>query len=68
MNMTAVLHQFSPQATMDHHGPSMYSGHYATFIDCNKKSYFNDSNIAEFEIVDTQNSSTAFVVIYQLIT
>ena len=30
MDMTVVLglHKFSLQATIDHHGPSMYSGHY----------------------------------------
>ena len=71
MDMTVVLHQFSPQATMDHHVASMYSGHYATIINCCKNSFYSsDSKIAEFEIVDTQNSSTAYAVIYmyQLIT
>ena len=29
---------------------------------------FNDSKITEFEMIDTENSSTAYVVIYKLIT
>ena len=39
MNMTVVrgLHKFSLQATVDHHGPSMYSGHYTASINCCKK-------------------------------
>ena len=39
MDMTVVhgLHKFSLQSTIDHHGPSMYSGHYTTSIDCLKK-------------------------------
>ena len=34
MDMTVVLghHKFSLQATIDHHGPSMYSGHYTASI------------------------------------
>ena len=38
MNMTVVLglHKFSLQATKDHHGLSMYSGHYTTPINCSK--------------------------------
>ena len=39
MDMTVVLglHKFSLQATIDHHGASMYSGHYATSINCCRK-------------------------------
>ena len=34
MDMTVVLgyHKFSLQATIDHHGPSIYSGHYTTSV------------------------------------
>ena len=68
MDMTAVhgLHKFSLQATIDHHGPSMYSGHYTASINCCKKFYCNDSKITEFEMIDTKNSSTAYVIIYKL--
>ena len=39
LDMTVVLglHWFSLQATTDHHGPSMYSGHYTASINCCKK-------------------------------
>ena len=33
-----------------------------------KTFYCNDSKIMEFEMTDTKNSSTAYVVMYQLIT
>ena len=71
MDVTVVpgLHKFSLQATIDHHGPSMYSGHYTASINCCKKTlYCNDSKITTFETIDTKNSSTAYVVMYKLIT
>ena len=70
MHMTVVLglHKFSLQATIDHDGPSMYSGHHTTSINCCKKTFYcNDSKITEFEMIDTKNSSTAYVVMYKLI-
>ena len=33
-----------------------------------KKIYCNDSKITEFEMIDTKDSSTAYVVMYELIT
>ena len=71
MDMTVVLglHKFNLQATIDHHGPSMYSGHYTASINCYKSTFYcNDSKITEFKTIDTQNSSTAYVVMYKLIT
>ena len=71
MDMTVELglHKFSLQATIDHHGPSMYSGHYTTSINCcKKKIYCNDSKITKFEMMDTKNTSTAYAVMYKLIT
>ena len=72
MDMTLVLgllYKFSLQATIDHHGPSMYSGRYTASINCCKRTlYCNDSRITEFEITDTKNSSAAYVVMYKLIT
>ena len=40
MDMTVALglHKFSLQASIDHHGPSMYAGHYTTSINYCKKS------------------------------
>ena len=70
MDMIVVLglYKFSLQATIDHHRPSMYSGHYTAIINCFKRTlYCNDSKITEFEMIDTTNSSTAYVVIYKLI-
>ena len=67
MDMTVVLglHKFSLQATIDHHGPSMYSGHHTDV----KIFYRNDSKITEFEMIDTKKSSAAYVVImYKSIT
>ena len=32
-------HRFSLLATIDHHGPSMYSGHYTTSVNCCKKKH-----------------------------
>ena len=71
MDMAVVLspHKFSLQATIDHHGPSMYSGHYTASINCCKRTFYcNDSKSTEFEAIDTPNSSTADVVMYRLIT
>ena len=49
----------SLQATLDHHGPSIDSGHYTASINCCKKTfYWNDHKITEFGITD-KNSSTA---------
>ena len=41
MDMTVVLglHKFSLQATIAHHGPSMYSGHYTVSINCCKRTF-----------------------------
>ena len=42
MDMTVVLglHKFSLQATIDHHGSSMYSGRYTAFINCRKRTFY----------------------------
>ena len=62
-------HKFSLQATIDHHGPSIYSGHYTTSVNCcNRTFYCNDNKITEFDMINTKNSFTAYVVIYKLIT
>ena len=60
--------EFSLQATIDHHGPSIHSGHYTASINCCKKKPFccNDHTITEFGITD-KNSSTAYVIWYELI-
>ena len=71
MDMTVVfgLCKFSLQATIDHHGPSMNSGHNTASINCCENTFYcNDSKITEFETIDTKNSSTAYVVMYKLIT
>ena len=71
MDMTLVLglHKFSLHATIDHHGPSMYSGHYTASINYRKKTFYcNDSKITEFEMIVTKNPSTSYVAMYKLIT
>ena len=63
------LHKFNLQATIDHHGPSMYSGHYTASINCCKRTFYrNDSKITEFKTIDTKNFFTAYVVMCELIT
>ena len=60
--------KFSLRATIDHHGPSIHSGHYTTSINCCKKTFYcNDHTIAEFGIIDGKNSSAAYVILYELI-
>ena len=42
---------------------------YTASINCCKGTFYcNDSKIMEFEMIDTKNSSTAYVVMYKLIT
>ena len=62
------LHKLSLQATIDHQGPSRYSGHYTASINCCKNILLQRQQIMEFEMIDTKNSSTAYVVMYKLIT
>ena len=67
--ITITIHKFNLKATIDHHGPYMYSGHYTASINCCKRTfYYNDSKITEFEMIDTKNSSTAYVAMSKLIT
>ena len=45
--------KFSLQATIDHHGPSIHSGHYTASINCWKKTFYcHDHTITEFGIID----------------
>ena len=54
--------KFNLQATIDHHGPSIDSGHYTASINCCKKTFYcNDHKITEFGITD-KNSSTAYII------
>ena len=60
--------EFSVWATIDHHGPYIHSGHYTASINCCKKTFYcNDNTITEFGIIDSKNSSTAYVILYELI-
>ena len=60
--------KFSLRATINHHGPSIHSGHYTPFINCCEKTFHcNDHTITEFGIIDNKNSSTAYVILYELI-
>ena len=62
------LHKFILQATIDHHGPSRYSGHCTTSINCWEKICCNDSKITEIEMIHTKNSSTGDKAMHKLIT
>ena len=63
--------KFSLRATIDHHGPSIHSGHYTASINCCKSEknpfYCNDHTITEFGIIDSKNSPTAYVILYELV-
>ena len=59
--------KFSLRATIDHHAPYIHSGHYIASIKCRKKSFYcNDHTITEFGIIDSKNSSTAYVISFML--
>ena len=60
--------KFSLRATIDHHGPSIHSGHYTASINCCKNSLLQRShNYGVWNYVDNKNSSTAYVILYELI-
>ena len=60
-------YKFSLQASVDHHGHSMNSGHYTASINCCGKTFHcNDNKITECNITDTYNSSTAYILLYKL--
>ena len=70
MDTTVILGtlEFNLRATIDHHGPSIHSGYYTASINCCKETFYcNDNKITEFEIIDSKNSSTAYVILYELI-
>ena len=58
--------KFSLRATIDHHGPSIHSGHYIYQL-LQKTFYCNDHTITKFGIIDSKNSSTAYVILYELV-
>ena len=69
LDMTVMLGplKFNLQATIDHHGPSIDSGHYTASFNCCKKTFYcNDHKITEFGITD-KNSSTVYIVLYKWI-
>ena len=70
IDMTVLhgLHKFSLQATIDNHGPSMYSGHYNTSINCCKNILLQRQQNYEIWNDWYQNSSAAYVAMYELIT
>ena len=56
--------KFNLWATIDHYGPSIHSDHYTASINCCKiRLYCNDHTITEFGIIDSKNSSTAYVIL-----
>ena len=59
--------KFSLRATIDHQGPSIHSGHYSAPISCCKKhSIATITQLRSLELVTAKNSSTAYVVLYEL--
>ena len=60
-------HKFPLQASVDHHGYSMNSGHYiASIYCCGKAFHCNGNEITECKITDTYISSTAYILLYKL--
>ena len=60
--------KFSLRATIDRHGLSIHSGHYTASINCSKKKFCcNDHTVTEFGIIDNKKSSTAYVILYELV-
>ena len=60
-------YKFSLQASVDHHGYSMNSGHYTASINCCGKTFHcNDNKITECNVTDAYNSSTAYILLYKL--
>ena len=60
-------YKFFLQASVDHHGYSMNSGHYTASINCCGKTFHcNDNKITECNVTDTYNSSTAYILLYKL--
>ena len=59
--------KFSLRATIDHHRPSTHSGHYTASINsCKNIFYCNDNKITKFDIVDSKNSTSVYVILYWL--
>ena len=57
----------SLQASVDHHGYSINSGHNTASINCCGKTFHcNDNKITECNITLTFNSSTAYILLYKL--
>ena len=52
------------RATIDHHGPSIHSGHYTASINCCKKHSIATITQLRFGIIDSKNSSTAYMLYY----
>ena len=61
-----VPYIFSLQLCVYHHGYSMNS-HYKASINCGKTCHCNDNKITECNIMDTYDSSTAYINLYKLI-
>ena len=60
--------KLSLRATIVHHGPSIHSGHYTASINCCKKhSIATITQLRSLELLITKNSSTAYVISYELI-
>ena len=61
-------YKFSLQASVDHHGYSMNSGHHTASINCCGKTFHcNDNEITECNVTVTYNSSTAYILLYKLV-
>ena len=62
------LYKFSLQATIYHHGSLCIQVIILPLATIAKTLYCNDSKITDFEMIDTKNSSTTHVAMYQVIT
>ena len=69
LNIMLGPYKFELQATVDHHGKYLSSGHYTASTNCCGKTFYcNDTKVTECDISDKCNSSTVYILLYKLIS
>ena len=67
-NFMLCSYEFSLQATIDHHGLSVYRGHCTASVYCCEKTFYCNDKITICDINNTLESSTTHVVVCNLNT
>ena len=66
--ITSGPFNFRLQATIDHHGQFMSSGHYTTSVFCcSKVFYCNDGRVTIYNEDNIRDSHTVYIMIYKLV-